>query len=130
VISAVLDASALIALLRRERGMEVVHGHIADAAISAVNYSEVIKKTIEYGGAAEPVNAYARNVSLNIVPFDTEQAISSGKLYPATKPYGLSFADRACLNLGARYGVPVLTTEKRMADTPVGVKVQLIRGEH
>jgi len=130
VTSVVLDASAFIALLRREPGMEVVHKHLANAIISAVNYSEVLKKTIERGGLLEPVNAYVRNASLEIVPFDAEQAVAAAKLYPLTKPLGLSFADRACLNLGIRYGATVLTTEKSMSKTPAPVTVLLIRGKH
>ena len=130
VTSVVLDASAFIALLRREPGMDVVRKHLANAVISAVNYSEVLKKIIERGGSCEPVDAYVRSASLEIVPFDAEQAVSSAKLYPLTKPHGLSFADRVCLNLGIRLGAIVLTSEKSMAQTPVPAKVRLIRGEH
>jgi PIN domain nuclease of toxin-antitoxin system len=119
VTSVVLDASASIALLRREPGMDVVRKHLANAVISAVNYSEVLKKTIERGGAYEPVDAYVRSASLEIVPFDTEQALSSAELYPLTRPHGMSFADRACLNLGIRFAVHsrVLRLRQRSADS-------------
>ena len=44
--SVVLDASALMALLRSEPGADIVAKSLKDAVISAVNYSEILKKTI------------------------------------------------------------------------------------
>ena len=44
--SVVLDASAVIAVLRSEPGADIVRSALSDAVITAVNYSEVLKKTI------------------------------------------------------------------------------------
>ena len=49
------------------------------------------------------------------------------KLRPITKAQGLSLADRACLVLAARLGVPALTTDRTWADTEVDAEVKLIR---
>ncbi|RFU21914.1 PIN domain-containing protein [Geodermatophilus marinus] len=51
----VLDASALLALINREPGWEVVARVAAgdDATISAVNYSEVLQKAARVGIAGE-----------------------------------------------------------------------------
>ena len=57
--SVVLDASAVLALLRQERGWETVAAVIDGSAISAVNYSEVISKMVERGGHLERVVAEA-----------------------------------------------------------------------
>ena len=38
----VIDTSAVIALINREEGFEVVEKHIGNAIISSVNFSEVI----------------------------------------------------------------------------------------
>jgi len=130
VTSVVLDASALIAVLRCEPGAGVVRKHLPEAIISAVNYSEILKKTIERGGSAEMAQAFVRNISLRIIPFDEEQAVASAALYPKTKPHGLSFADRACLALGVLKGYPVLTTDKDLVLVDVPIKVQMIRGQH
>jgi hypothetical protein len=43
---------------------------LGDAIISAVIYSEVLKKTIERGGAAEPVTVFIRALAVGIIPFD------------------------------------------------------------
>ena len=45
----VLDASAVLARLRAERGGDVVQARAPDAVISAVNYAEVISKLIDLG---------------------------------------------------------------------------------
>ena len=49
VTSVVLDASALMAFLHSEPGGDIVWQALPDALISAVNYSEVLKKAIERG---------------------------------------------------------------------------------
>ncbi len=129
VTKVVLDASALIALLRREPGAEVVRQRLTDAVISAVNYSEVLKKTIEIGGLPHLVQAFVQNISLRVVPFDESQAAASAALYPHTRSHGMSFADRACLALGVKEGADVLTTERKMALVVLPIVVNVIRNQ-
>jgi hypothetical protein len=57
VNSVILDASALPAVMHSQPGADIVRAALADAAISAVNYSEVIKKTIERCITIAPVVA-------------------------------------------------------------------------
>ena len=128
--SVVLDASAMIAFLRSEPGADSVAKRVNGALISTMNYSEVLKKTIEVGGSADAVRIHMSALPISIVPFDVTQAVSTAALYPLVKSQGLSFADRACLNLGIQHGALVLTTDKTMAQTSAPVKVHLIRGEH
>ena len=128
--SVVLDASAMIAFLRGEPGADSVAKRFSGALISTMNYSEVLKKTIEVGGSADTVRVHMSALPISIVAFDIEQAVSTAALYPLVKPIGLSFADRACLNLAIRHNAVVLTTDKRMGETSAPVKVQLIRGKH
>jgi PIN domain nuclease of toxin-antitoxin system len=130
VTSVVLDASALIALLRDEPGADVVRQRVAGSLISAVNYSEVLKKTIEVGGMPDLVHAHVGTLTVNVVPFDELQARSAAALYPATKRFGLSFADRACLSLGMSSGALVLTAEAKWRHVELPVKLKVIRGKH
>jgi PIN domain nuclease of toxin-antitoxin system len=130
VTSVVLDASALIAFLRNEPGADMVRQRLPDSIISAMNYSEVLKKTIEVGGSIDAVRMHVNALPVSIIAFDIEQAVSTASLYPLTKPLGLSFADRACLALGIRSQAAVLTTEKKMAAVKAPVKVVLVRGQH
>jgi ribonuclease VapC len=88
------------------------------------------KKTIERGGSLDVAQAFIKNVSLGIIPFDEEQAAASAALYPQAKEFGMSFADRACLALGIHLGAEVLSTEQKMGLLQLPVKVLLIRGRH
>lgn len=128
--SVVLDASALIALLRNEPGAEMVSRKLSGAIISAVNYSKILKKTIERGGEAEPVSLFVRGLAVEIVPFDEHLAAGAAELYPQTKVHGMSFADRACLALGVHRKITVLTAERKMALVPLPIKVTVIRNAH
>jgi ribonuclease VapC len=74
VTSVVLDASALIALLRSEPGAEVVRQSLDGAIISAVNYSEVLKKAVARGGLIEIAVTRIEALSISIIPFDQRQA--------------------------------------------------------
>jgi ribonuclease VapC len=133
VISVVLDASAVIAVLRSEPGADIVHAALTGSVISAVNYSEVLKKSIERGAIRAVADGYFKNLSVTVIPFDEELAGISAELYPQTKQYGLSLADRACLALGIQRNCKVLTSERRMSLVALPIKVKLIRdhdGKH
>lgn len=50
---------------------------------------------------------------------------NAAALRPLTKPFGLSLGDRACLALAQRLGVPVLTSDRRMADAAPASDLQI-----
>jgi ribonuclease VapC len=130
VTSVVLDASALLAVLNSEPGADIVSAALHDAIISAVNYSEVLKKTIERNGSPERVANIIRDLAVAIIPFDEAHAAAAAKLYPDGKPHGMSFADRACLSLGVLRLSVVLTAERKMKLVTLPIKVKLIRNSH
>ncbi len=129
-----LDASAVLALLNDEEGSEVVSGAVADgAAISVVNLAEVLSKVAERGGdpataAAELRKAEGSKRALTIEPLTAVDCIALARLRPITKQRGLSLADRACLALASRLGVPALTADEAWEDVPgLDIEVRLIR---
>jgi PIN domain nuclease of toxin-antitoxin system len=124
---AVLDASALLALLNSEAGSRVVEESLSVAAISAVNLSEVVSKLSERGMPITAVRAALEGLGLDVRPFDAAMAYSAGSLRPATRGLGLSLGDRACLALGHSLGAPVLTTDRSWKKLKIGVKVRSIR---
>lgn len=123
----VLDASSLLAVLLQEPGAEVVERRVSGAALSTVNYSEVLKKAVEKGGTLEDAASVVRSLQLEIVPFEEWNARDAARLYPATKDKGLSFADRVCLSLAIELDAPLYTADKRLAEVDVPVDVVLIR---
>lgn len=123
----VLDASALLALLNRETGAELVAAVLPGAAVSALNLSEVVAKLAEAGMPQEAIREALQGLSLDVVPFDLEQAYEAGLLRPSTKGMGLSLGDRGCLSLALRLGLPVLTADRSWQRLSVGAKVRVIR---
>ena len=58
------------------------------------------------------------------LPVDGERA---GRLWPLTRQLGLSLVDRACLSLGLRLGLTVVTCDRAWAQLPLDLEVQLLR---
>jgi PIN domain nuclease of toxin-antitoxin system len=123
----VMDSSAVIAVLSGETGAEVVLAHLADASISAVNWAEIITKSIDLGVPAPEIGPRLAQFDLRIHPFDEDAAYGAGLLRTATRKYGLSLGDRACLALGASLKQPVLTADQTWARLDIGVEIQVIR---
>ena len=132
-VAAALDASALLAVLRKEDGAAVVIEAIGEgAAISVVNLAEVLSTLAMDGKDPEKASAELRKAegsrrALSIEPLTAADCIEVGKLRPVTKPQGLSLADRVCLVLAARLGVPALTSDQKWAEADVKAEVVLIR---
>jgi ribonuclease VapC len=129
---AVLDASALLAHINEERGANVVSRAIANGAvISVVNLIEVLSKLAEEGedpelASAEFTGTGFVEAAVQIEPVTPEDAIEAARLRPLTREKGLSLADRACLVLGKRLSVPVLTADREwtgLGDLSVAVKL-------
>jgi PIN domain nuclease of toxin-antitoxin system len=124
----VLDSSAVLAALHKEAGGDQVLARLDEAAISAVNFAEVVSRLTLTGGDLSQVMADLHDLVPEICPFDAEQAAATGRLAAATRSLGLSLGDRACLSLAKSLGVPVLTADQAWAKLDVGVTVELIRG--
>lgn len=128
---AAIDASAWLAFLGREPGGEKVAEWLGGSLISAVNYSEVLQKTLALGASADRVQAAARAFSVTIVPFEANSARRVAELALTTRSQGISLADRACLALGLAEKVPVVTADRYWQTLGLDVELILIRGaEH
>jgi len=123
----VLDASAVIALLRREAGADVVASALPGAMISAVNLSEVAVWLSDAGVKDDTVRQTLDGLRLDHCTFDSETAFRSAGLRKSTRNKGLSLGDRACLTLALELDLPVLTADRIWAELDIGVDVLLIR---
>ncbi|MGE5296330.1 MAG: type II toxin-antitoxin system VapC family toxin [Solirubrobacterales bacterium] len=124
---AVLDAPALLAFLQNEPGAEEVAAVLTRSCISAVNLAETISKMVEYGKPLDDAGYQIERLRIPVIPFDAEHAKMVASLWKATRVAGLSLGDRACLAIGLKTGLPVLTTERAWAKVKVGVDVGVIR---
>jgi ribonuclease VapC len=101
---------------------------VDQAVVSAVNLAEVAGKLIDAGlSELEVSGAIARLQLHQVEPFDEPMAYDVGALRATTRAAGLSLGDRACLALGRRLSLPVLTADREWAKVKAGVKVKVIR---
>lgn len=123
--SCVVDASCVVALLRGEPGHERVLEHLeARAAMSAVNWAEVLGRQ---GSGSDALLRDLDVLGLSVVDFTAADAALVADMLVATRHLGLGIADRACLALGHRLGVPVVTADRAWAELGFGPAVVLIR---
>jgi PIN domain nuclease of toxin-antitoxin system len=125
----VLDASALIALLKEEAGGAKVAEVLSGARMSAVNFAEVVSHFIHIGMPAHEVDSMLDPLPVTVVDADLDLARSAGRLRTATAEAGLSLGDRFCIALATRDELPAWTADRqwRMISDAVGVKVVVIR---
>lgn len=121
----ILGASALLAWLQDEPGAAMVEAALHESAISSLNWSEVLQKSLMHGVDIAGLRKDLEALGLTILTFDADAAEQAARLWSSGG--GLSLADRACLALGLEHGVPVLTTDRQWAQTAHGVTVQLLR---
>lgn len=125
----VLDASALLALLRGEAGCKKVAGVLADASMSVVNMAEVASHYHKLGMPDDEVAAMLKPLPVTLVTADADLAWEVGRLRALTVNVGLSLGDRFCLALAKREQLPAWTADRKWKDIAeaVGAKVVLIR---
>jgi ribonuclease VapC len=126
-MSAVLDSSAVLAIIWNEPGSDMVFDHVDGAVISAVNYAEVLTKISDRGIDSKPAKVLLASLAIETIDFDKAQAETSSQLRSKTRHLGLSLGDRACIALAMTKGWPVLTADKVWAELKLSVEVQLVR---
>lgn len=126
-MTAVLDASALLAYLQDEPGSDAVENLLLESVLSSVNWAEVVQKSIAGGVDVDGLRDDLECLGLMILPFTPEEADVAGRLWRQTRQYGLSLGDRACLSLALRMSAPVLTTDRAWANLGLTLEVRVVR---
>jgi len=121
-----------MALLHDEAGSSVVVDAIAaGATISVVNWAEVLSKVSGEGDDPEAVasclGVTGEEVVIWVEALTAPDCMEVARMRPITKAQGLSLADRACLVLAGRLGVPAITADREWAKADVAAEVRLIR---
>jgi len=125
---AVLDASAVLALIQDERGAERLTVDVmSNAVISTVNLAEVQSKLVKIGYSPAQSWNDALELAPAVEPFTADHARTAGDLITTTEKYGLSLGDRSCLALAIALKAPVYTTEQIWRELKVGVPIHVIR---
>jgi len=125
--SAVLDSSAVLAVLNGEPGVDKIAQVLTDALLSTVNYAEVVAKLVERGTSLVEAKTALQSIALTTVDFDIALAQRTGELRAETRKRGLTLGDRACLSLAEREGVAAITADRSWIGAIPGVEIRLFR---
>ena len=127
----VMDASALLALMQGERGGDVVNDLIAEheCVASIVNIVEVGTGLVDKGLAPVHLARTLKELDVQTIDFDLEQALVCASLRVTTRQAGLSLGDRACLALAQLMKGTAVTSDSAWVDVAdaADVKVLMIR---
>lgn len=118
---AVLDASAVLALIYRERGYENVP---VGGTLSSVNFVEVVARLAGDGEDTQTLEETLALIGIIVKPFTTREAQLAGELRLQT---GLSLGDRACLAVASLADEKAITADKAWTKVKLDVEVVLIR---
>lgn len=109
-MTAVLDASAVLAFLQSEAGADGVEAQlVAGARCGAANWSEIAQKVLAADREWDLVRALLESYDLQVEPVVAEDAEWAARRWRTGE--GLSLADRLCLALGERLDADVLTAD-------------------
>ena len=129
----VLDASAVLALLKREPGGEFIaefieSGDPRSVVLGAANLAEVISKLAVQG--IDPMRAYGliQTMGFTVEPVTAGDALLAGALRTMEGGRELSLGDRCCLALALRMpSAEVWTGDRTWAELDLPIAVKLIR---
>ncbi|MFT4189665.1 MAG: type II toxin-antitoxin system VapC family toxin [Aeromicrobium sp.] len=123
-----LDASALLAALRREPGCQRVIDAMSASVVCSVNFAEVVGKTLDQGKDTKAIRPWLEGSGVTIEPLTDGDALIAGELRGLQGGRGLSLADRCCLALALRLPeCRVLTADRAWAELALPLRVELIR---
>jgi ribonuclease VapC len=124
---AVLDTSAILALINEESGADAVRPAVRGALVSIVNHAEVMSRMVRGGIRFEAARARCAGLGYALTPFSEQQADECVRLLRWTHHLGLSLADRTCLALAKLGGHEVLTADRAWTKLQIGVAIRAIR---
>lgn len=124
-MTAVVDASVVLAWLQDEAGADEAEPMLMEGVIGAANWSEVLQKTRQHGAAVAVVARLLASFGLRVVDVTREDAWIAAELWRPGR--ALSLADRLCLALGMRTELAVATADAAWGDLDDGPQVVVIR---
>jgi ribonuclease VapC len=124
-VTTVVDASVVLTWLQDEPGADDAEPLLMEGVIGAANWSEVLQKTRQHGAPSRMVGRLLASFGLRVIEVTAADAEFAADLW--RHGTALSLADRLCLALGLRMGLPVATADAAWADVDDGPDVVVIR---
>jgi len=123
----ILDSSAVLAFIQRERGGDKVKEIIKNSYLSTVNFSEIVSKLYFFQFSKKEVYDIIIQLEINLVDFDKNIAIDTGYIKYLNKKLGLSLGDCACIATAIAKNLDIVTADKIWLNLDLPVKVISIR---
>lgn len=95
--------------------------------LTCASRAEVVRKSLSAGVDVEGMREDLQALGVRVEPFLPEDGERAGRLWSLTRQQGLSLGDRACLSLGLRLGLAVLTCDRAWAQLPLELEVRILR---
>jgi PIN domain nuclease of toxin-antitoxin system len=124
-VSTVVDASVVLAWLQDEAGADEAEPMLMEGVIGAANWSEVLQKARQHGAPAAIVGQLLASFGLTVLDVTEADAAAAAGLWRHGS--ALSLADRLCLAVGLRMGLPVATADAAWVKVQGGPEVALVR---
>jgi ribonuclease VapC len=124
-VTAVIDASVVLAWLQDEPGGDAAERYLVDGMIGAANWAEVLQKSLQHGAQPGLVARLLTSFGLQVVDVTAEDGERAADLWVPGSTFSL--ADRLCLALGLRLGLAVVTTDRAWESVAGGPEVVLVR---
>lgn len=122
----VIDASALVALLKGEPGAEIVKAHLKNALLSTVNLYETATVLARYGITVAETRGDIESIIPKIIPYSSQHACRAADLYQQTRTQGLSLGDCACLAVAQCERAVALTADRIWKETEPIINIEII----
>lgn len=125
----VLDASAMLAYLKKETGGLRVRQAMVEqqVAMCAINYAEVVYILSRTNRDTEVFRDAVAELKIALIPFDDIMAYVTGLLKTASSKLGLSLAHCACLCLARQLDAVALTADTAWSNLNNDFNVEVIR---
>jgi ribonuclease VapC len=124
-VTAVVDASLVLAWLQDEPGADEAEPMLMEGVIGAANWSEVLQKARQHGAPPGIVGRLLASFGLAVIDVSAADAEIAADLWHPGSPFSL--ADRLCLALGIRLKLPVATADAAWTRMDGGPEVLVIR---
>jgi ribonuclease VapC len=124
-VTTVVDASVVLAWLQDEPASDRAEPLLMEGVIGAANWSEVLQKSRQHGVDTELVARLLVSFGLGVADVTQPDAEQAALLW--RKGSGLSLADRLCIALGLRRGLPVATTDRHWLGQHEAPELLLLR---
>jgi ribonuclease VapC len=125
----VMDASALLAVARGERGADMVSDYLdsEQCVISAINLAEVGSKLVDLGLPESELSRALKQFNVAVIDADFELAVSISALRLQTKVQGLPLGDRSCLALAKHLNGIAVTADKAWSDLDESLAILVLQ---